>query len=84
VFESFRWNRTYTIWLLIVVALLPAALVRAVFGGWEAAPSILRWTVLVAGPLCTLAAVSLIIARHPDETPAEVGGQETLEDGSRL
>lgn len=83
-FESFRWNRTHTIWLLIVVALVPAALVRAVFGGWEAAPTILRWTVLVAGPLCTLAAVSLIIARHPDETRAEAGGREALENASRL
>jgi hypothetical protein len=67
--EAFRWSRTHTIWLLIVVALLPAALVRGVFGGWETAPVILRWIVLVAGPVCTLAAVSLIIARHPDETP---------------
>lgn len=65
--EAFRWTRTYTIWLLIVLALAPAALVRGVFGGWEAAPAILRWIVLVAGPVCTLAAVYLIVARHPDE-----------------
>jgi hypothetical protein len=82
--EAFRWNRTHTIWLLIVVALLPAALVRAVFGGWEAAPAILRWIVLVAGPMCTFAAVFLIIARHPDETPADVRRRDALEDVSAL
>lgn len=67
--EAFRWTRTHTIWLLIAVALVPAALVGAVFGGWEAAPAILRWIVLVAGPVCTLAAVYLIVARQADETP---------------
>jgi undecaprenyl pyrophosphate phosphatase UppP len=66
--EAFRWTRTYTIWLLIAVALVPAALVGAVFGGWEAAPAILRWIVLVAGPVGTLAAVYLIVARKPQET----------------
>jgi undecaprenyl pyrophosphate phosphatase UppP len=66
--EAFRWTRTYTIWLLIAVALVPAALVGAVFGGWEAAPAILRWIVLVAGPAGTIAAVYLIVARKPQET----------------
>ena len=64
--EAFRWTRTHTIWLLMAVALVPAALIRGVFGDWEASPAILRWIVLVAGPVATLAAVYLIIARHPD------------------
>ncbi len=65
--EAFRWTRTHTIWLLMALALVPAALVRAVFGGWETAPAMLRWIVLVAGSVCTIAAVSLIVARSPHE-----------------
>lgn len=66
--EAFRWTRTHTIWLLIAVALAPAALIGAVFGGWDTAPAVLRWTVLVAGSVCTLAAVYLIVTGRPDET----------------
>jgi len=67
-FGTFRWTRTHTIWLLMVVALIPALLVRGVFDGWDGAPAIMRWTVVVAGLVGTLASVYLIVARRPDQT----------------
>ena len=71
-FDLIRWTRTHTIWLLIAVALIPALLVGAVFDGWEGAPAVLRGIVLAGAPVCTLAAVYLIIARRPDSQADEV------------
>lgn len=72
--DLIRWTRTHTIWLLIAVALIPALLIGAVFDGWEGAPALLRAMVLVGGPVCTLAAVYLIVASKPDEGADEVAG----------
>lgn len=54
---------------LAALALLPAAAVGRVFGGWDRIPPVGQWAVIGIGAACTIAVVYLIITSESEEGP---------------
>jgi flagellar biosynthesis/type III secretory pathway M-ring protein FliF/YscJ len=55
--------------VLTAVALLPAAVVGRVFGGWDRIPPVAQWAVIGIGAACTAVVVYLIFTAESEEGP---------------
>jgi hypothetical protein len=66
-----QWTRTYTIWTLIVLSLLPGVGIAMFRAHWLDVPAGLKAAVYLTSALLILAAVGLIIRgddRRPDDS----------------
>jgi uncharacterized membrane protein len=66
-----RWTRTHTIWLLIVLSLIPGITAAAFRSGWEQLPAGVRGAAILVSAILIVAAVSLILTggrrRNPEK-----------------
>jgi uncharacterized membrane protein len=57
-----RWTRVHTIWLLIVLCLLPGITAAVFRDGWEQLPGTVRGAAIFVSAILTMAVVGLIVA----------------------
>jgi hypothetical protein len=56
-----KWSRARTVWLLIAIALVPAAAAGQLFGGWDRLSQAMQWAIIAIGAGCTVAVVYLML-----------------------
>ena len=66
---SRRWTRIHTIWLLIVLCILPGVTAAVFRDGWEQLPSTVRAAAIFVSAVLTMAVVGLIVAGGPSRRP---------------
>jgi hypothetical protein len=65
--QARKWSRARTVWLLIAIALLPAA-AGQLFGGWDRLAQAMQWAIIAIGAGCTVAVVYLMLTSDSDES----------------
>lgn len=66
--RRFRWTRTHTIWILIVISLMPGVVVALFRDQWLLLPAGVRGAVYLTSAILIVAACSLILTRSEQDT----------------
>jgi uncharacterized membrane protein len=62
-----RWTRVHTIWLLIILCLLPGITAAVFRDGWEQLPAGVRGAMILVSAILAVAVVSLILSGGPGQ-----------------
>jgi hypothetical protein len=62
--RRFRWSRIHTIWLLIVLSLIPGVVIALFRDEWMALPAGVRGATYLTSAILIAAACSLILMRE--------------------